>query len=156
MFDPDRLPVPKIPKISSLLNSSVPEVSFPSSFSALAQRPLRLCVIFSLRLFYSLFTTHYSLSLKLHHQIRLPDLLQRQLHSACRFPLQLQPHLPIHKSRQPSLKILLIFHRFGRRNLRHPPAKSLVLRRIPQRPIHPRGTHLQGVPRSPRNQLFHI
>src|SRR3984957_11765776 len=94
-------------------------------------------------------------SLKLHHQIRPPYFLQRPLHPPSHFPLQLQPHFPVPKSRQPSLKILLILHGFSRRNLCHPSPKPLVLPRFPKRTVHARRTHLQDVARA-RNQLLHI
>src|SRR5271156_1468793 len=94
--------------------------------------------------------------LKLHHQISLPHHQQRYLHHLRLFPLQIHPHLPIHKPRQPTLKKLLLPHRLIRRNLHQPPHKPRKILRREQRPIHPRRTTFQRVPRRPRYQLLHI
>ena len=119
MFDPDRLPVPKIPEISLNCRPKLSSLFLSRLLSVLCVSALSFLFVFLLT------TPVYSLSLKLHHQIRLPNLLQRQLHRPRRFPLQLQPHLPIHKSRQPPLKILLIL-RPARSSKSSPSAREIA------------------------------
>src|SRR6266581_7044304 len=110
-------------------------------------------ILFSV--FLSTVNCRLSTSSELHHQIRLSNRLNRQLHRPRFLPFQLHAHFPLHKSCQPSFKKLRLAHRLACRNLRQAPPEAFEIRRLLQRPVQPRRADLQDVPR-PRNQFLHV
>src|SRR5882762_6441692 len=86
-------------------------------------------------------------TLKLHHQIRLANHLNRQLNGPRFLALQLQTDSPVPKSRQPPFKKLCLAHRLTGRNFRQSPLEPQEIRRLVQRPVHPRRADLQDVSR---------
>src|SRR6266404_2114734 len=141
----------------SALNSvpSVLNLFFSSLFSAFPQRPPSASQRYFFFSSLLLSTVNCQPSLKLHHQIRLPNPLQRYFHHPRLFPLQLHPYFSVRESRQPSLKKFRVPDRLARRNLRQPSHEPLKILRLLQRPIQPRRADLQNVSR-PLNQLFHV
>src|SRR6266581_8282147 len=101
------------------------------------------------------FDCRLSTSSKLHHQIRLSNRFNRQLHRPRFLPFQLHAHLPLRKSCQPSFEKFRLAHWLARRNLRQAPPEAFEIRRLLQRPVQPRRADLQDVPR-PRNQFLHV
>src|SRR5882724_3819283 len=106
--------------------------------------------------FLSTVNCRLSTPLKLDDKVRLADRFERYFNRPRFLALQLHADFPIRKTRQPPFKKLRFAHRLAGRNLRQPPSKPLEIRRLLQRPVHPRRTHLQRVPSWARYQFLDI